>query len=276
VARQTGASLRQICSVLQLPRSTYYQPVATDPDQQIRPLIGEIFQANRRCYGYRRIACELARRGVCHGQQKIRRIMRQQGLQALQRKRFTPRTSDGRASNPCANLLFKAAPPTAPNQVWAGDITYIETARGWLYLAVVIDLCSRRIIGWSVAPTMQSSLVIDALGQAVQTRKSTSVTIFHSDRGSQYSSGAFREMIGKAGLQQSMSRLGNPYDNAWTESFMGTLKAEMSREGLFTDLADARIKLFSYIDGFYNQRRLHSSIGYVSPKQFEEKFSETK
>lgn len=267
--------MRRICTVLGLPRSTYHLASHPHKDDRLMPLIEEIFHANRRCYGYRRIACELRRRGITCGAARIRRLMRRQGLQAIQRKRFTPRTSDGKASRPCPNLLGKATFPTAPNQVWTGDITYMPSSKGWLYLAVVIDLCSRRIIGWSLSNSMQGGLVADALRQAIQSRGKAASTIFHSDRGSQYSSGAFRQMLDGAGLRQSMSRLANPYDNAWTESFMGTLKTEMSDEGPFKDITDARTKLFDYIDVFYNRRRTHSSLGYLSPFQFEAKFNQS-
>lgn len=266
--------------MLGLPRSTYHRaarPRANPcPDHRLGPLIQTIFHANRRCYGYRRIARELEQRGIPCGQQRIRGLMRRQGLHALQRKRFTPRTSDGKASRPCPNLLAQSPPPDAPNQIWTGDITFIRGSGGWLYLAVVIDLCSRRIIGWSIAETMHTGLVIDALRQALQSRKRSSATIFHSDRGSQYASEGFRRLLIESGMRQSMSRLANPYDNAWTESFMGTLKTEMSGEAPFSDLHDARRKLFDYIDAFYNSRRLHSSIGYLSPNRFEAKLEQSR
>lgn len=198
--------------------------------------------------------------------------MRRNGFKALQRKRFTPRTSDGKATRPCLNLLAKSPPPEAPNQAWAGDITFIPSRRGWLYLAIVIDLWSRRIIGWSLSRSLNREVVVDALRQALQSRPVTGSTIFHSDRGSQYSCRTFRTMLREAGLRQSMSRLANPYDNARTESFMGTLKTEMSGNGPFEDIKDARTKLFDYIDVFYNRQRLHSSIGYKSPNQLEAEF----
>ena len=153
-------------------------------------------------------------------------IMAQRGLRAIQSKNFFPKTSDGRADRPSPNLLSGQPFPVAPNRAWAGDIPFIPTSAGWLYLAVVIDLCSRRIVGWSLADHMRSQLVVDALSQALQSRLSKG-TIFHSDRGSQYGSAAFRSLLNKAGMGQSMSARANPYDNAWTESFIGTLKLEM-------------------------------------------------
>ncbi len=155
-----------------------------------------------------------------------------------------------------------------PNRVWAGDITFIPTSAGWLYLAVVIDLCSRRIVGWSLKDHLRSDLVLDALQQALQTR-SVHQTIFHSDRGSQYASAAFRQALAQAGLRQSMSRRANPYDNAWTESFIGTLKHEMLQGGCFDTASDARTEIFEYIEGYYNTHLKHSALGYKTPLQFE-------
>jgi transposase InsO family protein len=158
--------------------------------------------------------------------------MAQRGLRALQPKNYLPKTSDGRADQPSPNLLEGAPLPAAPDRAWAGDITCIPTSQGWLYLAVVIDLCSRRVIGWTLADHLRADLVVDALQQALQTRP-VHATIFHSDRGSQYGSTRFRQVLKRAGLRQSMSARANPYHNAWTESFIGTLKHEMLQGGCF-------------------------------------------
>ena len=194
--------------------------------------------------------------------------MAQRALRALQPKNFVPKTSDGRADKPSPNLLADRPLPTVPNRVWAGDITFIPTSAGWLYLAVVIDLGSRRILGWSLQAHLRADLVLDALQQALQTRP-VDQTIFHSDRGSQYASAAFRQALLKAGLRQSMSRRANPYDNAWTESFIGTLKHEMLQGGCFEDASDARLEIFEYIEGYYNTHRKHSALDYKTPSQFE-------
>jgi putative transposase len=194
--------------------------------------------------------------------------MAQRGLHAIQPKNFIPKTSDGRADKPSPNLLSGRPLPAAPDCAWAGDITFIPTSAGWLYLAVVIDLCSRRIVGWSLADHMRSELVLDALHQALQTRP-VNDTIFHSDRGSQYGSTPFRKALDNAGLRQSMSARANPYDNAWTESFIGTLKHEMLQGGCFANASDARTEIFEYIEGYYNTHRKHSAIGYKTPSQFE-------
>ena len=188
--------------------------------------------------------------------------MAQRGLHAIQPKTFVPKTSDGRADKPLPNLLSGQPLPAVPNRVWAGDITFIPTSTGWLYLAVVIDLCSRRIVGWSLADHLRSDLVLAALHPALQTRHA----IFHSDRGSQYGRTPFRQALGTAGLRQSMSARANPYDSAWTESFIGTLKLEMLQDGCFENATDARTEIFDYIEGYYNTHRKHSALGYQNPE----------
>jgi len=272
IAQQTGGGIRQVCKVLGVPRSSFYQaatPTATQvADVGMGDLIETVFQRHRKRYGYRRVGDELADQGVTCAPARVRRLMTQRALHAIAPKNFIPKTSDGRADKPSPNLLVDQPLPEVPDRAWAGDITFIPTKTGWLYLAVIIDLCSRRIVGWSLADHMRSDLVLDALHQARQTRR-TDGTIFHSDRGSQYGSTPFRQALAKAGLSQSMSARANPYDNAWTESFIGTLKREMLRGGCFEDANDARIEIFEYIDGYYNTHRKHSSLGYKTPSQFE-------
>jgi putative transposase len=152
-----------------------------------------------------------------------------------------------------------------------GDITFIPTAAGWIYLAVVIDLCSRKIVSWALADHLRTQLVSDALKQALGSRDTIPDLIFHSDRGSQYGSVAYRQILSRAGMRQSMSSRANPYRNAWTESFMGTLKSEMLQDGCFIDENDARTEIFDYIESYYNHHRKHSSLGYQTPAQFEAK-----
>ena len=272
IAQKTGGSIRRVCKVLGEARSSFYHastPTATQvADASLGKLIETVFRRHRRRYGYRRVGDELSDQGVTCAPARVRRLMAQRALHALQPKNFLPKTSDGRADKPSANLLCGQPLPAAPNQAWAGDITFIPTSTGWLYLAVVIDLCSRRIVGWSLADHMRSDLVLDALRQALQTRPSKDA-IFHSDRGSQYGSAPFRKALAKAGLRQSMSARANPYHNAWTESFIGTLKHEMLQGGCFENASDARIEIFEYIDGYYNTHRKHSALGYKTPNQFE-------
>lgn len=238
-------------------------------DESIGVQVEDIFKRHRRRYGYRRVWKELTDQGVTCAPVRVRRVMRERGLKALQPKTYVPRTSDGRADKPSPNLLLDQPLPEQPNKVWAGDITFIPTAGGWMYLAVVIDLCSRKVVGWALADHMRTELVSAALQQALGSRDPAPGLIFHSDRGSQYGSGAYRQLLNQAGLRQSMSARANPYHNAWTESFIGTLKNEMLQDGCFLNEADARTEIFEYIDSYYNIHRQHSALGYQTPALFE-------
>jgi len=273
IHRTTGYRVRPICEVLGVPRSSYYHAASPTPselsDRDTGDRIEAIFKHHRRRYGYRRIWSELADLGITCAPARVRRIMLERGLKALQPKTYVPRTSDGRADKPSPNLLADRQLPDQPDRVWAGDITHVPTSAGWLYLAVVIDLCTRRIVGWSLARHMRAGLVADAFDQALQTRRPAAGLVFHSDRGSQYGSVEYRSLLSRAGAVQSMSARANPYHNAWTESFMGTLKGEMLQGGCFADEHDARTEIFSFIEGYYNTRRKHSALGYRSPNQFE-------
>lgn len=273
----TRHSVRRICEVLGVPRSSYYHAAAPTATEQSNREIGDqiqaVFKRHRRRYGYRRIREELADKGITCAPARVRRIMAARGLKAIQPKTYVPRTSDGRADKPSPNLLEGNPLPDRPDRVWVGDITFVPTATGWSYLAVVIDLCTRRVVGWSLARHMRATLVSDALRQALQTRRPAAGLIFHSDRGSQYGSGEYRALLARAGALQSMSARANPYHNAWSESFMGTLKSEMLQGGCFIDEHDARTEIFDFIEGYYNTHRKHSSLGYRTPAQFEAKFN---
>ena len=273
----TGYGIRQICASLEVPRSSFYHaasPTATQcGDRKIGDRIEVIFKRHRRRYGYRRIGEELSDAGVVCAPDRIRRIMRARGLRAIQPKTCVPKTSDGRADKPSPNRLLDQPLPQKPDQVWAGDITFIPTSAGWLYLAVVIDLCSRKIVGWSLGDNLRAELVVEALQQALGSRRALPGLIFHSDRGSQYGSGTYRDLLREAGIRQSMSARANPYHNAWTESFMGTLKTEMLQDGSFIGHTDARNEIFAFIDSYYNTHRKHSSLGYKTPASFEAHFN---
>ena len=273
LSRSTRQSIRIICATLAVPRSSYYhaaRPTAAQrSDEETGRVIETIFRTHCHRYGYRRIGAELADREITCAPERVRRLMRERRLKALQPRSFVPKTSDGRADRPSLNLLLERPLPEAPDQVWAGDITYIPTTKGWLYLAVVIDLCSRRIVGWALAGHLRAGLVTEALRQALHSRRPPPGLIFHSDRGSQYASREYRSLLARSGIRQSMSARANPYHNAWTESFMGTLKTEMLQDGCFIDAADARTELFGYIESYYNTRRKHSSLAYQTPAQFE-------
>ncbi len=269
----TGHSVRQICATLNLPRSSYYHAAKPTPtqqsDQEIGDVIEKIFREHRGRYGHRRIYQELRDMEIQCSLDRVRRLMAERELRAIQPRKFVPKTSDGRADKPSQNLLENQPKPEKPNQVWAGDITHIRTADGWLYLAVVIDLYSRRVVGWALADHMRAELVVHALEMALASTPKKPGRIFHSDRGSQYGSRAFRKVLSQAGMLQSMSARGNPYHNAWTESMIGTLKAEMIRGGCFINEEDARTELFDYIESYYNTKRKHSSLDYQTPAQFE-------
>lgn len=273
IHHDTGHGIRSICKVLEVPRSSYYH--AAEPtsrqsaDEHIGAAVKRIFKRHKRRYGYRRIGSDLSEEGITCSPARVRRLMAERGLKAIQPKSFVPKTSDGRADKPCANLLLDQPPPDQPDQVWAGDITHIPTTRGWLYLAIVIDLHTRRIVGWALANHMRAQLTVDALAQATASRPKTPGRIFHSDRGSQYGSGVFRSALNTAKMRQSMSARANPYHNAWSESVIGTLKKEMLQGGTFIDEGDARTEIFAYIEGYYNTIRRHSALGYRSPHQFE-------
>lgn len=270
---ETGHGVRSICKVLELPRSSYYHaatPTASQlSDDDVGEQIERIFRHHRRRYGYRRICRELAEDGVVCGPARVRRLMAERGLKAIQPRTYVPRTSDGKADKPSPNRLREAGLPAIPDRAWAGDITFIPTSSGWLYLAVVIDLCSRRIVGWALDTHLRADLVVEAFRQGYESRRPGSGLIFHSDRGSQYGSKLFRAQLARARALQSMSARANPYHNAWTESFIGTLKAEMLQGGCFLDENDARTELFAYIESYYNTHRRHSSLDYLTPAQFE-------
>ena len=275
IHQQTGHGIRPICQVLAVPRSSYYHASNPTPSQaadiEHGDLIEAIFKRHRRRYGYRRIHSDLSDQGIVCAAARVRRIMEERGLRAIQPKTYVPKTSDGRADKPSPNLLLENPLPKQSDKVWAGDITYIPTADGWRYLAVIIDLCSRRIVGWALADHMRAELVTDALKQALGSRTVAPGLIFHSDRGSQYGSRSHRQMLEAANIHQSMSARANPYHNAWTESFMGTLKNEMLQGGTFASEADARIEIFDFIESYYNHHRKHSSLSYQTPAQFEAK-----
>lgn len=269
----TGHGIRPICDTLGVPRSSYYHAARPTPtrraDLELGDKIEEIFRRHRRRYGYRRIHSDLRDLGITCAPARTRRIMAERGLHAIQPKTYVPKTSDGRADKPSPNLLENQPLPEQSDRVWAGDITFIPTSSGWRYLAVVIDLYSRRAVGWALADHMRAELVTEALGRALGSRRVDPGLIFHSDRGSQYGSGAHRRMLAAAGIVQSMSARANPYHNAWTESFIGTLKNEMLQGGEFADEDDARIEIFDFIEAYYNQHRKHSALDYRTPAQFE-------
>jgi len=220
-------------------------------------------------YGSRRMTAELQEDGEKVGRRHVQRLMRENGLQARGPRRFRKTTDSGHAAPVAPNLLKQDFSAAAPNRVWVGDITYVWTAEGWCYLATVIDLYSRRVVGWALADHMRKELVLLAMKRALSARQPAPGLIFHSDRGSQYASEAFRCLLRNYDVAQSMSRPGDCYDNAPAESFFATLKKERLHRRHFATRTEAHDEIESFIDGFYNPRRRHSSIGNISPINFE-------
>jgi putative transposase len=231
-----------------------------------------VFAENRGAYGWPRIWRELRDRGIRVGKQRVQRLMQQYGIRARGQRRFRVMTTDSRHELPIApNLLNRNFTVAAPNQAWAGDITYIQTEEGWLFLAVVIDLFSRRVVGWSLQPEMRSELVIDALEMAWHQRRTNRKTglIFHSDRGSQYASQDFRMALKQRGITASMSRKGNCWDNAPSGTLFGSLKVERLHGQRFETIRQAKDETIAWLL-WYNRTRLHSALSYVSPMKFEQ------
>ena len=240
----------------------------TDP--QAVALIKSIHAEVKSAYGSRRMHRELQGRGHRIGLRRIERLMRENGIRARHKRRFKA-TTDSKHSMPVApNLLARNFAPEAPNRVWTGDITYIQTGEGWLYLAIVLDLFNREIVGWSIKPRMTADIVTDALTMAWFRRKPGTGVIFHSDRGSQYASQAMTTRLTEYGMTASMSRKGNCWDNAPTESFFNSLKNERVHGATYPTRVDAQADLFEYIEVFYNRSRRHSTLGYSSPTKFLE------
>ena len=275
---KTEHPIRPLCEALEVSASGYYDwhHRQTHPGRRTREntqLIQRIVQfhaASRQTYGSPRIQAELARAGHVYGRNRIARLMRQQGLCGRAKGRFRVRTTDSNHDQPIAPNRLPALPaPTAPNQVWLGDITYIATEEGWLYLAGILDLYSRRLVGWAMSEHIDTELVLAAWGMALTQSQPPAGLVFHSDRGVQYASRDYRHALQNAQAVASMSRKANCYDNATMESFWSTLKHELVYRRHFKTRAEARQAIFDYIEVFYNRQRLHSALGYRSPIDFE-------
>src|SRR4051794_6126816 len=223
-------------------------------------------------HGAPRIHAELRAEGQSVSRKRVERVMRRHGIRAHTPRRYRVCTTDSNHSFPvAANLLDRNFTAEKPDQVWLADITYIPTGEGWLYLAVILDLFSRKVVGWAMRDHMRAELTIAALTMAIQRRRPGPGLIHHSDRGSQYAAGDYRKILQGAAITQSMSRKANCWDNAPMESFFGTLKTELVHQGNYPDREAARRDLFAYIEGYYNRRRIHSAIGYITPEQADRK-----
>lgn len=268
--------LGDLCDAFGVSRSGYYAWLRRTPSQRaqadvrLSERLCQAHDASRCTYGSPRLVIVLRRQGHAVSRRRVRRLMRAAGRHGIQRRRFIPQTTDSRHSQPIApNRLAGIEPPQRRDQAWVTDITYVPTDEGWLYVAGVLDRWSRRVIGLSMAGHLRTELVSAALNQARQRRQPAAGCLHHSDRGCQYASDAYRQLLQSCGLEPSMSRAGNCYDNAVMESFWGTLKSELIHRCRFASRAQARQAIFEYVEVFYNRQRLHSALGYQSPVDFE-------
>lgn len=266
----------RLCATLRVSRSGFYawlgrcESGRARENRRLTTVIRRVFDDSREIYGAPRMHRALLQRGERCGRNRVARLMHIHGLRSKTRRRFRVKTTDSNHDHPIApDHVDRQFHAEAPNRVWVSDMTYIRTDEGWLYLAVTMDLFSRRVVGWSMAPTMHAKVVVDALQMAIDRRRPESGLVHHSDRGTQYASEAFRSVLTTHGLIASMSRKGNCYDNAAMESFFHTLKTELVRHEHYRTHAAARASLFDYIESFYNRSRIHSTLGYVSPVEFE-------
>ena len=265
------------CRVLGVSRAGYYAWTKRPPSERharrrdLTARIRAAHERSRRTYGSPRIAVELKDSGVSVCENTVARYMREDGLRVKPRRRFVPRTTDSRHPHPvAANVLDRAFTASRPDEKWACDLTYVFTEEGWLYLSVVIDLFSRKVVGWSMTDHTRSDATAQALSMALWRRKPRPGTLLHhSDRGVQYACAAYRSLLAAHGIARSMSRRGNCHDNAVAESFFGTLKSELVHRTRYRTRAQARASVFEWIECWYNRRRRHSSLNYVSPEAFE-------
>jgi putative transposase len=245
----------------------------TQENEQLSQEIQQIHQDSRKTYGSPRVQMALMAKGWQVSRQRVVRLMAKLGITAQTKRKFKATTDSGHDLPIAPNLLDRNFTTTEPDQAWVADITYVWTTEGWLYLAVILDLFSRRIVGWSMAEHLRSDLVLNALDAALGHRvPAASGLLFHSDRGSQYASDAYQSALCNAGITCSMSRRANCWDNAVAESFFGTLKTELIYSSTFSTRAIAKTTVAEWIEVFYNRQRIHSTLGYVSPAQFEEEY----
>lgn len=265
-----------LCDALDVSRSGFHAWLNRRPsmharhDEVLATAIDRSFKSSDRTYGARRVWHDLLAQGLSCGLHRIERLMREHGLRARPRRRGPPKDVGVRAATP-DNLLDRAFEASAPNQKWVADFTYIWTAEGWLYVAAVVDLFSRRVVGWAMKAEMTAQLVTDALIMAIWRRGKPDRVLHHSDQGSQYTSEQFQRLMADHGITCSMSRSGNVWDNAAMESFFSSLKTERTARKVYRTRDDARADVFDYIERFYNRRRRHSTLGYLSPVEFEER-----
>jgi len=269
-------TLAAMCRVLGLSTSGYGDWLRRPPsaralrDAELKVRIEEIWRDSDETYGSPRIHAALQAEGERVGRKRVARLMKELGIEGVTRRRFrTGTTKRDAGAEPAPDLVNRDFSADGPDRLWVADITQVPTWTGWLYLAVVLDAWSRRIVGWAMAPQMPAELVVDALGMAVSQRQPRGQVVHHSDQGSQYTSLAFGKRCREAGIAQSMGSVGDAYDNAMCESFFATLECELIDRRNFATVSEARREVFRFIEGFYNTRRLHSALGYLSPANYE-------
>ena len=269
-------AVRTLCRVLEVSRSGFYastrRPASSRSveDSRVVAEVAAVFEEHKGRYGSVRITRELRDSGLSVGRHRVRRLMRQAALRVRRRRRCWVRTTDSRHRHPIApNLLARNFTVDAANRAWVADITYLPTRAGWLYLAVILDLYSRAVVGWSMSRRIDGTLTLDALDAALLRRTVEPGLIAHSDRGTQYAATEYQDRLRQHGMICSMSRKGDCWDNAVAESFFATLKLELLGDDIFADHATARTLVFEYIEAYYNRRRRHSALGYVSPAAYE-------
>jgi putative transposase len=279
-AERATFPVRTLCRLAGVAVSGFYAWLRRRPgrrredDRRVSERVGAIFAASRRTYGSPRVHAELREEGVRIGRKRVARLMREMGLSARRGCRRTPRTTDSRHDFPIApNLLDQDFAAERPDAVWLADISYIPTGEGWLYLAAIKDLATREIVGWSMADHLGAELACDALRMALQRRQPPPGLTHHSDRGAQYACKDYRAILARHGITRSMSRKGNCYDNAPMESFFGSLKSELVHRTSFPTREAARRAIFEYVEAFYNRRRRHSGLGFLTPAQAYEQMA---
>jgi len=265
----------RMCGVLHVSRSGFYEWLARPAsaravaDRELATQIVRLHHQTRRVYGAVKLWRALTASGIACGKHRVARLRRRQGLEATRRRRFRVMTEHHQMPPPAPNRLRPGLVVAVPNRVWVGDITAIPTRAGWVYLAVVLDLYSRRVVGWAMSPRMDRTLATTALTMALTHRRPRSGLIHHTDQGCQYAATCYRQVLAQHGLVASMSRRGNCYDNAVAESFFSTLKNELVHDRTFHTRDEAQGHVFEFIEVFYNRQRLHQTLGYVSPAAFE-------
>jgi putative transposase len=271
------ADVQHLCKLAGLSRASYYRRFEVraprEADVELTSHI-QLLSLRYRFYGYRRITIELSRAGVVVNVKRVQRLMRGDSLIAMRRKPFAPPTSDSRHGFPIVPNLLRGLVPSSPDQIWVADITYVRMRESFAYLAIILDGFSRKVVGWALAPYLDASLAVEALDHALADRKpKPGSLVHHSDRGVQYASTQYRQRLASHDITVSMSRPGNPYDNAKAESFMKTLKTEEVDGRRFRDINHARRSIGLFIDTVYNTERLHSALRYCSPFEFESNFA---